>query len=274
MTSNRLLITGANGFLAQTVIAQVHGEWDVVALVREGSTPLLEVSVYYDSVDQLIRSIDEVSIVMHLAACIPTSQNANPTDLWAVNVDMVRKLTSAYPNARHVLASSISIYGVPESLPISIDTLPNKVSQYGLSKREAENIVMKVPKYAVIRFSSLVGIGMKGGTFIPSIVNAARLGEIKLFGSGARLQNYLDVEDAAAMCLLAARREDSFVSLGVGERSFSNNEVADMLVELTGASIIRVGADVSPSYVYEASESLAVAGNRIPLSETLKKMVG
>jgi UDP-glucose 4-epimerase len=268
-----VLITGANGFLARAVVRQSVIDWQLAALVRPGTSTTSHFHTTYESVDRLISELARVDVVMHLAACIPSPIDAAHPELMPVNVDLVEKLTQAYPDARHVLASSVSIYGVPVSLPLTINSPPHKPNAYGLSKLEAESIVRQIPKHAIIRFSSLIGIGMKGGSFIPTIISAARAGKIHLLGNGERLQNYIDIEDAAFMCIRAATSNKSFVALGIGERSYSNNEVAGILAALSGAAIVREGDDHSPSYVYEVRDSMDIGKRRISLKETLTKMV-
>ena len=268
-----LLITGANGFLARAVVRQMDSGWQLAALVRPGTSAPSHCHTVCESVDRLIADLDRVDVVMHLAACIPSPPDAAPPELMPVNVGLVEKLTQAYPDARHVLASSVSIFGAPVSLPLTIDSTPHQPNAYGLSKLAAESLVRQMPKHAIIRFSSLIGVGMKRGSFIPTIVSAARAGRIRLLGNGERLQNYLDIDDAALMCIRAASSKKSFIALGIGECSYSNNEVASILAELTGASIVREGNDRSPSYVYEFSDAMDIGQRRASLKESLGKMV-
>lgn len=273
MRRNVMLITGANGFLASKVVRQSYRDWQIVALVRPETSIPSNFHVTYQSINKLISDVAHVDVIMHFAACIPSSLDAAPAELISVNVNLVAKLIQAYPNARHVLASSVSVFGIPVSLPLSIDSPPHQPNAYGLSKLTAENLVCQTQHHAIIRFSSLIGVGMKFGSFIPTVVSAARMGKIHLIGSGERLQNYLDIDDAASMCLQAANSEKSFIALGIGERSYSNNDVAQFLKELTGASIVRTGEDHSPSYVYDFSESMNFGTQRISLKESLKIMV-
>ena len=273
MSRNTLLITGANGFLARAVARQAGDDWRLAALVRPGTSASSHFATTYDSIDKIISELDRIDVVMHLAACIPSPLSVAPPELISVNVDLVAKLVQSYPDARHVLASSVSVFGIPVSLPLTIDSPSHEPNAYGLSKLAAENLVRQMPKHAIIRFSSLIGVGMKAGSFIPTAVSAARTGKIHLLGNGERLQNYLDIDVAALMCLRAATSTKSFVALGVGERSYSNNEVATILAELTGASIVREGDDQSPSYVYEFRDAVDIGQPLVSLKKSLGKMV-
>ncbi len=268
-----LLITGAAGFLARAVVRQVPSGWRMAALTRAGTRASASFDVSHESVDELIADLSSIDAILHLAARIPAARDAAPADLVPTNVDLVAKLVQAYPNATHVLASSVSVFGTPEYLPLSMDSSPCRPNAYGLSKLAAECWVRKSQKYAIIRFSSLIGVGMRPDSFIPVAVSAARNGCIRLIGSGERLQNYLDVNDAALMCLNAISSEKSIAALGIGEHSYSNRDVANLLVELTGASIVHVGEDSSPSYVYDLNDAVALGRPYIDLRSTLENMV-
>ena len=270
----RVLITGANGFLGRAVAAGSRDGASTIALVRTKTSvanPLFD--IVYDSVDELIAEVAHVDAVLHLAACIPANRASAPQELISVNVDLPRRLIHAYPTARHVHASSVSVFGAPHHLPLTMASAPNNTDPYGLSKLAAEKLIEASPRHAIIRFSSIIGVNMKPGTFIPSAVAGARAGHIRLFGNGDRLQNYIDVEDAAVMCWKAIERTDSFATLGIGTRSYTNNEIAELLAHITNASIIRKGIDPSPSYSYELGNSVNLGPTKIAIEQTLKKMI-
>lgn len=271
----KLLITGANGFLGRAVAKQIRGDVESIALVRSGTagvtTPFRRC---YEDVDGVLEREPKVETVLHLAACIPLSNDPAPRGMIASNVDLVSRLVQAYPDARHVLASSVSVFGIPDSLPLTVESPSRLPSAYGLSKLAAECLVRQAPQHAVIRFSSLIGVGMKPGTFIPTAVAAAQAGHITLIGDGERMQNYLAIDDAASMCLRAATDRRSFVTLGIGEGSHRDEDVVGMLARITGASIIRKDADhCSPSFVYDRRGSIDLGPVKSTLEHTLRQMV-
>jgi UDP-glucose 4-epimerase len=269
------LITGANGFLARAVIAQLPVSWNFLALIRPASNCTFSRNcTVYDSIETLVGESPQIDVILHLAACIPSPINSSPADLFTTNVDLVSKLVKTYPSSRHVLASTVSVFGTPTTQPLNLESTPNNPNAYGLSKLAAEHLIKQVPHHAIVRFTSLIGVGMKKGSFIPSMVESARSdGEMRIYGNGERLQNYLDINEAASICIASALNEHSFLSLGVGARSYTNNEVAEMLKKLTGATIIREGVDNSPSFVYELNDSEYINVPHISLEDTLKEMV-
>jgi nucleoside-diphosphate-sugar epimerase len=270
---HKLLITGGNGFLARAVLAQIQTGSQVAMLVRAGTRADDSPYQSYEGMEQVSASGFRPSAVLHLAACIPAPGNAHDSNLVSANVDLVSHLVQAFPEARHVHASSVSVFGAPQNLPITVDTPVRPTSAYGLTKLAGECLVRQCESHAVIRFSSLVGIGMKPYSFIPIMVIGAQRGQITLVGDGARLQNYLAIEDAASMCLVALEATDTFVTLGVGPRSYRNDEVAEILATMSGAKITRIAGDKGPSFKYDKGSARLLGPCRHPLEDVLARML-
>lgn len=270
-----VLITGANGFLAQAVAAHLPVDWQSIALIKPGTANRVDRHTRaFDSLADLSHAIRDLTVVFHLAACIPRDYDMPNPGLLSVNVDMVSQLIAQYPQARHVYASSAAVYGIPKSLPLTINSPGHRVNRYGLSKLAGECVARQAKSHAAIRFASIIGAGMRPGSFIPAAVQAAREGCIHLHGDGSRRQNYVDVRDAARMCVSAASMPDCLLGHGIGEHSHTNLEVATMLADLTGASIVKEGVDNSPSFDYAQDEFSQRISHRSHLHETLAWMVG
>jgi nucleoside-diphosphate-sugar epimerase len=115
---------------------------------------------------------------------------------------------------------------------------------------------------------------MHRSTFVPRIIDDARTrGIITLLGSGERTQNYLDVRDAARMCLRALQSPASFVTLGIGRGEWSNNAVAGLVAARTGARIVHEGSDSSPSRAYTQAGGIDLGENVRPLDVTLDWLI-
>ena len=268
----RLLITGANGFLGRALLPLLPVDWNIVALARTAvgadASPLT-----YHALERLLASEPAFDGVMHLAAQIQMPR-AGPAGFLPSNVDLCSALVQAYPDARHVLASSVSVYGRSGPLPITIDTPCRPDQPYGLSKLAAECVVGVAARHAIVRFSSLLGRGMHPDTFVPRVIaDALAHRRITLLGTGVRMQNYLDVRDAAAMCLAALQATSNFSTLGIGPRSWSNHEIAGMIAPRLGAEVVMSGADDSPSYVYALTGSVELGQNTRPIGDTLDWLV-
>jgi nucleoside-diphosphate-sugar epimerase len=117
---------------------------------------------------------------------------------------------------------------------------------------------------------------MKRNTFIPSIIDRAKqTNEICLLGDGSRMQSYIDVRDAATICLLAMQLDWSGVLLGVGNSSKSNKEIAEIIASSLGARIVYEGIDTSASFNYDARFSWKILNFHpiYEMEETLAQVI-
>ncbi|MFM7311247.1 MAG: NAD-dependent epimerase/dehydratase family protein [Flavobacteriales bacterium] len=249
-----ILITGAQGFLGRELIKLLSNA-RVIQLVRNRPDTAHLNGVYAD-LNTLFKSENQVDVIFHLAAHIPSP--AVPMDeeaLERVHVQLPKQLTHHYTTAKHVLASSISIYGAPMERTITWNTASNAPNPYGLSKLHAESVIRETANHAVIRFSSIIGAEMKRTTMIPKMLeDALHTKNITIWGNGDRLQNYIDVRDAARILMMCAEANENLSVLGIGRYSRSNLEVAEILAAMTKSSItFTPGADET-GYRYDDRE--------------------
>ena len=268
----RLLITGANGFLARALQPQLPPAWSIVGLARWARGADVYPLTYRDAA-QLLRSEAPFDGVMHFAAQI-RDPGTGPACYLPANVDLCSTLVQALPHARHVLASSVSVFGPSDGSPVTMATPCRPTHPYGLSKLAGECVVGTAPSHAILRFSSLLGRGMHPDTFVPRIIaDARRDGQITLMGSGERLQNYLDVRDAAALCLRVLDMAGNVATLGIGPRSWSNREIAGHVAKRLGSRIVLAGSDDSPSSIYLRTDGIELGENARPMDETMDWLV-
>ncbi len=172
-------------------------------------------------------------------------------------IEPIKQLVSLFPNARFVLASTVSVYGDTSGL-INEKSVFTNTSLYGQSKLTAEKIIQGTTSWAVIRFSSIYGKNFGSINFINrAIKQAEESREIVIHGDGSRQQNYIYLADAVNFLKKTAFHDINGVFLGTSPKSHSNKEIADLiatLIENTG--IQYEGQDISPSYHYDNSETI------------------
>lgn len=272
-----VLITGARGFLAREIARQSPPDWRLAGLLGSRTERAFPGAERFERLHASPEGFGDADahpdVVLHLAACIPRDMHRFDPRLIASNVELPAQLVRLHPGARHVLASSVSVYGLPASLPISIDTPAVPATPYGWSKLAAESVVRMAASHAVLRLSSIIGPGMRDDSFVPSIVAQARAGRITILGDGSRTQDYIDVRDAARMCIAAARHAANFVTLAVSGRPRSNAGVGEALASLTGAELGFAGSDASPSFAYTLEGAMEPAPGLHSLEDTLAAMV-
>lgn len=275
-----VLITGIDGFLGQHLLSALNGKgYRVVGLNRTESArekENAEVKIY-NHPEAIFRDEPAFKYIFHLAAYIPYGKFHQPdAALYTTNIKLTGSLAESYASSRFIFASSVAVYGYPLQVPLGVYSAFNNPDYYGLSKLAGEAIVKNHPDYAIVRFSSVIGKGMKPVSLIPRMIEQAKKNKrIEIWGNGERLQNYIDVRDAAKLCTHCADVNENVIALGVGDKSYSNNEVAQIIAQHTGASIVHKGEDESPSFVYDpGGEYNTLHFNpEIALAQTIAEMI-
>lgn len=264
----KILISGVSGFLGRHLRALCDGH-ETVGLTTSAHPSGTSGLWRFDALASLDFQPDAV-IHCH-AAVVSGKTQLDQNALYEGNVHATKKLVSRFPEARHVYAATVSVYGnnfgkADETTP------PAPANAYAQSKLDGEAVVAAAKNYAIVRFSSLYGPGMKDDTLIPNYTNQALQGQIQVWGDGSRKQSYLAVQDAARLLLQLAEDNAVGIFLGTARQTYSNLEVAQLLAEETGAEIVFVHQDASLSVDYDPSFTQNTVNwqPQMPLAEGLK----
>jgi nucleoside-diphosphate-sugar epimerase len=152
--AQRVLVTGANGFVGQALCAHLAARGlRVRAAVRAGTKAPMqaaEASVVgaLGSQTDWSHAMRGVSVVVHLAA------KAHVLDLpeddgeyHRINAEATRRLAEDAARAgvrRVVFLSSIKVYGEARDRPFTANEIPEPVDVYGRSKRAGEELLQSV----------------------------------------------------------------------------------------------------------------------------------
>jgi nucleoside-diphosphate-sugar epimerase len=148
MDKEKVLVTGANGFIGQALcISMREKNIDLVPVVRETVASLpnaLIIENINPSTDWHAALVD-VSVVVHLAARVHVLKDLSSDplrDYRIANVDATLNLASQCVRCgvkRFIYLSSIKVNGESTTIrPFSAFDVPNPTDPYGISKCEAE----------------------------------------------------------------------------------------------------------------------------------------
>lgn len=276
-----VLVTGATGLVGSwTVRRLVDVGADVVAVVRD-EVPSSELfrarldrhirTVRGDVCDQALleRVIGEydVTTVLHLAAqTIVGVANRNPVSTFESNIRGTWSLLEACrrsPRVAHVVvASSDKAYGTAEVLPYDEDTPLRGRHPYDVSKSCADLIAQSYAHtyglpVVVTRCGNFYGGGdLNWNRIVPGTIRALLRGERPVIRSdGSFVRDYFYVEDGAAAYLMLAEQLASRPELAGHAFNFSN-EIQVTVLELVRRISERMGMDVSPRVLGEASNEI------------------
>jgi len=220
MSGNRVLVTGAAGFIgshvAQSLLEAGHSVRTIDNFSTGNRRNLASIRGEVELVEGDIRSYERthtatqgIDIVIHLAALpsVPRSVQ-DPLTTNDVNVTGTLNVVLAARDAgvrRVVFASSSSVYGRNEALPKRETLVPMPISPYGVSKLAAEQYCMGFSAVygieAVISEETLTLAPAPGSGGIPprrpSSVSARRT---HLRSVSAVIPSLLEIEQIAAHC--------------------------------------------------------------------------
>ncbi len=258
------LITGAAGFigsnLAKKLLAageEVIGidcftdyyfrdlkEKNIETLLDNSNFTFIEKDLLKTDLQKLLKDID---YVYHQAA------QAGVRSSWGEdfeiynqnNILLTQKLLEAAKGSsrlkKFVYASSSSVYGDTDQLPMQEDNRLQPVSPYGVSKLAGENLAylyyknFKVPAVS-LRYFTVYGEGQRPDMAFHIFIKAFLTGgEINIFGDGRQSRNFTYVGDIARANILAAKKAPAgeIINIGGSGRGIVLNETLDLIKELT-----------------------------------------
>jgi nucleoside-diphosphate-sugar epimerase len=144
--SPRVAVTGANGFIGQTVVRHFRDAgWDVRAIVRPGrqcalpdGVPLVPVRF---TASELARAAQGIDVIVHTAGLTRAATSGQFRD---VNVELTREVVRAAGEAGarlvHISSQAAAGPGTPEK-PRLEDDPPSPLTAYGRSKLAGEEVV-------------------------------------------------------------------------------------------------------------------------------------
>lgn len=269
MTSAKtVLVTGGAGFIGLHVVPMLvqrgydvrifdnmfRGDRERVAeLGATGHVELIDQDVRYGAaVHQAMRGCESV---IHLAAVSINKSLADPYESIDVNLVGNHNVFAAAADhrvRRVVFASSASVYGDPETIPMHEDDRLNPLTPYCISKRTGEDLLAYYQRqhrlsWIALRYFNVYGEGQKTTAYYTSVINhfVARLqnGEAPVIdGKGEQSMDFIHVHDIARATVLALEAGESNMAINVGTGiETSVAQLAAMLIEA-------VGVDVEPKF--------------------------
>jgi UDP-glucose 4-epimerase len=252
----KALIIGINSFLGEAIYKQLKDSYTITGVYNKNKENIPEAikAIQVNEIDSLKGTA--FKHIYLVSSYIPTSDKTmEDENLINANIILPARVSELFPESRIIFCSSVSVYeNADNTTDISSKQAPTPYSKYAISKLWGERTIESHLSYAIIRISSMYGVGMKKLTFLPKIIeNALSFGEIKLLGDGQRMQNYIHVNDVAQIAINTAHQENNFTINAVDKQSYSNKDIAAKIAEVIPCKLLLVGEDKSKSYSYDSS---------------------
>lgn len=172
----RWLLFGANGLVGSHLRAALAGR-DVVPTVHRTDVPG---AVRVDLTDEsslrhVVLDARANVVVMAAGDAFVERCEREPAATRAVNVDAVRTVAEAAPDALLVVFSSEYVFDGGAG-PYAEDDAVTPLNEYGRQKVEVERIARVRPRHLVLRVSGVYGWSPARTSFVAQLVDALRAG--------------------------------------------------------------------------------------------------
>lgn len=260
------LVTGASGFLGSHLcLALEKLGWDVVALTRKPLSsrfarirPLVGDILSTESLRRL--SDESLDAVFHFAAEVPRGGGSSYQRFMEVNACGTAGLLDSFDRTAakvFVYASGLSVVGLPRQLPVTESHPVNPLIPYHASKYAGEIACLEFGRrtnrrVVAFRITAPYGPGMPSSV-LPSFLAAASAGrKLSVYGSGARVQNFVWAGDVAEACIAAVKKGNGCFNLGGPGGGISMLELARLACDTAGGShdLIQTHSGIDPQEDY------------------------
>ena len=297
----RYVVTGGAGFVGSNLVKLLVKEGHDVLVIdnlvkgkKENLTEVLEKIEFanldirnYDDIEKNFRDLD---VVFHQAALTVVQDSfSNPQEYHDVNVvgtENIFKLSKKY-DVKVVYASSSSVYGHQNIMPIKENALRNPINPYGQTKLDDEHLYEKYSKMGTriigLRYFNIFGEGQTpayAGVITKFLDRIKKMKSPIIFGEGRQIRDFIFVQDIAMANFLAmtSNVKNSLINIGTG-KAITILELANMVIDISKVDLDPVfekplNGDIEKSHadISLATQSLNWKPKK-ELSEWLKEVI-
>lgn len=252
----KYVVTGGAGFIGRytaRLLVKLGHSVDIIDNFHAGKkenfeTILDEINLHQidirnkQKMTEILRGCDGV---FHAAAMtsVPESYEI-PQEYFDVNVRGTENICEIAKdeNLRVVFASSSSVYGTVDKIPIKESAEKKPINPYGKTKLDCE---IMAKKYAInglevigLRYFNVYGKGQTGtyAGVITKFLEKIELNEpFRINGDGNQIRDFIHVEDVAQANLVAmeSKIKNGFFNIGTGIGT-SINDLAHLMMNISG----------------------------------------
>ncbi|MEM2298790.1 MAG: NAD-dependent epimerase/dehydratase family protein [Thermofilaceae archaeon] len=226
MSGGLLVVTGGAGFIGSHLVDHLVARgWRirVVDNLSSGTPDNIKqhlesrnvefLKLDLKSPEEAYEAVKGAQAVFHLAANPEVRvSTTNPEVHFSENVVATFNLLEAMRKSGVrdlVFASSSSVYGEPDEIPVGEDAPVRPVSVYGASKAACENLMHAYSRLygirvVVLRYANVVGPRLRHGAVYDFIVKLkGNPSVLEILGDGTQTRSYIHVSDAVEATITA-----------------------------------------------------------------------
>ncbi len=255
----RFVVTGGAGFVGSHLVELLldnNHEVIVVDNLHTGKKENLQSVIdkiefqeldirNHESMKNILKNIDGV---FHQAALTVVQDSfSNPKEYYDVNVQGTENIfkLSIENKFKVVYASSSSVYGYKQKMPIEESMERKPINPYGQTKLECEYLFEKYSKLGGsiigLRYFNIFGKGqtIEYAGVITKFIERLKEGKVPIiFGKGSQIRDFISVNDVAKANLMAMNCNESNLLVNIGSgKAISILELANMMIKIAGIEL-------------------------------------
>ena len=255
----KYIVTGGAGFIGSNIVKKLVARGDSVTVIDNLNTGKEEnlksvrdkIIFFNDSIlntNLLEKETEGVDGVFHQAALASVQDSfSKPEEYHNVNVNGTENILKLAEKNKFkvVYASSSSVYGNPERIPIKEEDSKNPINPYAETKLQKEELAKKYSKLGVkiigLRYFNVFGKGQSKeyAGVLKLFLERIRDGlPPKINGDGTQFRDFVYVEDVADANIMAMDSDVDHEFFNVGTNtSITILDLAKTIIKSSGLNI-------------------------------------
>ena len=255
----KYIVTGGAGFIGSNIVKKLVARGDNVVVIdnlntgkEENLSSVKDKIIFLKddilNVDLLEQHTNEIDGIFHQAALASVQDSfSKPEEYNNVNVNGTENILKLAKknDFKVVYASSSSVYGNPEKIPISESDSKNPINPYAETKLKKEELADKYSQIGVkvigLRYFNVFGKGQSkeyAGVLKLFLERIRDQLPPKINGDGTQFRDFVYVEDVADANIMSMDSEVNHEFFNVGTNtSITILELAKTIIESAGLNI-------------------------------------
>jgi len=209
----RALVTGGAGYFGELLSTKLleRGYWIRIFDVNRPTLTCPGIEVMQGDIrasDAILTACEGIDIVFHNVAQVPLAKDKRL--FWSVNRDGTKNLLEACARRsvkKVIFTSSSAVYGVPKANPVTEETVPFPVEEYGKAKLAGENLCWEYARngldVSILRPRTILGHGRLG--IFQILFEWIYQGKnIPVLNDGKNTYQFVHADDLAEACIQAS----------------------------------------------------------------------